>query len=48
MARVNDIRGAFMAAMRRGPRQGVIVTTQEFVSQLERVNWHSSLREANQ
>ncbi len=48
MARGNDIRGAFMAAMRREPGQGVIVTTQEFVRQLELVNWHFSLREANQ
>lgn len=48
MARVNDIRGAFMAAMRREPGQGVIVTTKEFVRQLELVNWHFSLREANQ
>ncbi|MCX3307942.1 DNA polymerase V [Pantoea vagans] len=48
MARESDIRGAFMAAMRREPGLGVIVTTQEFVHQLEKLNWHFSLREANQ
>ncbi|AVV37846.1 DNA polymerase V [Pantoea vagans] len=48
MARESDIKAAFMAAMRREPGLGVIVTTQEFVHHLERLNWHFSLREANQ
>jgi len=48
MARQSDIKAAFMAAMRREPALGVIVKTQEFVRQLELVNWHFSLREANQ
>ncbi|MEN4974101.1 DNA polymerase V [Pantoea eucalypti] len=48
MARESDIKAAFMAAMRREPGLGVIVRTQEFVHQLELVNWHFSLREANQ
>lgn len=48
MPRDYEIKHAFMNAMRRDSRQGVIVTTQEFVHQLEKVNWHFSLREANQ
>ena len=48
MARETDIKAAFMAAMKREAGRGVIVTTQEFVRQLELVNWHFSLREANQ
>lgn len=48
MARESDIQAAFMAAMRREPGLGVIVTTQEFVHHLEKLNWHFSLREANQ
>lgn len=47
MPRDYEIKHAFMNAMRRDPRQGVIVTTQEFVHQLELLNWHFSLREAN-
>jgi hypothetical protein len=48
MARDYEIKGAFINAMRRVPGQGVVVTTQEFVRQLELLNWHFSLREANQ
>jgi len=48
MPRQYEIKHAFMNAMKRDPRLGVIVTTQEFVQQLERLNWHFSLREANQ
>ncbi|MBA8865613.1 hypothetical protein FHW11_002770 [Pantoea agglomerans] len=48
MPRQYEIKHAFMNAMKRDPRLGVIVTTQEFVHQLERLNWHFSLREANQ
>ncbi|PAW36300.1 DNA polymerase V [Pantoea vagans] len=48
MPRDYEIKDAFVNAMRREPGQGVIVTTQEFVHQLELLNWHFSLREANQ
>jgi hypothetical protein len=48
MPRHYEIKHAFMNAMKRDPGLGVIVTTQEFVQQLERLNWHFSLREANQ
>lgn len=48
MPRDYEIKHAFMNAMRREPSQGVIVTTQDFVHQLELLNWHLSLREANQ
>jgi len=48
MARESDIKAAFMAAMRRESGLGVIVTTQDFVRQLELANWDFSLREANQ
>lgn len=48
MPRDYEIKHSFMNAMRRKPGQGVIVTTQEFVRQLELLNWHFSQREANQ
>jgi len=48
MPRDYEIKHAFMNAMKREPGQGVIVTTQGFVRQLEQLNWHFSLREANQ
>ena len=48
MARESDIKAAFMAVMRRDAGLSVIVKTQEFVHQLELVNWHFRLREANQ
>jgi hypothetical protein len=48
MPRDYEIKHAFMNAMKRDPLLGVIVTTQEFVQQLEKLNWHFSLREANQ
>ena len=48
MPRDYEIKHAFMNAMKRDQSLGVIVTTQEFVHQLELLNWHFSLREANQ
>ena len=48
MPRNYEIKHAFMNAMRREPGLSVIVTTQEFMRQLELLNWHFSLREANQ
>jgi len=47
MPRDYEIKHAFMNAIRRKPGLGVTVTTQEFVRQLELLNWHFSLREAN-
>lgn len=47
MPREYEIKSAFMKSIKRDPVQGFIVTTQEFVRQLELVNWHFSLREAN-
>lgn len=48
MPRDYEIKGAFVSAIRGMPGGGRIVTTQDFVRELERVNWHFSLREANQ
>lgn len=48
MPREYEIKHAFMNAMRRQAGQGVVITTQELVRQLELLNWHFSLREANQ
>lgn len=48
MPRDYEIKDAFVSAIRRSPDGGVSVTTQEFVRQLELLNWHFSLREANQ
>ncbi|MEB5707354.1 DNA polymerase V [Pantoea anthophila] len=48
MPREYEIQHAFMKAIRRDPALGVIVTRREFVRQLELVNWHFSLKEANQ
>lgn len=48
MPRDYEIKDAFVNAIRREPGRGVIVTTQEFVHQLEQLNWHFSLHEANQ
>lgn len=48
MPRDYEIKHAFMNAIKRDPSLGVIVTTQEFVHQLEKLNWHFSMREANQ
>jgi len=48
MLRDYDIKDAFVNAIRRIPGGGVTVTTQEFVRQLELLNWHLSLRETSQ
>ena len=48
MPRDYEIKDAFVNAIKREPSLGYVVTTQDFVRQLERVNWHFSLREANQ
>ena len=48
MPRDYEINDAFVNAIRRNPGGGVTVTTQDFVRQLELLNWHFSLREANQ
>ena len=48
MPRDYEIKDAFVSAIRRSPDGGVTVTTHEFVRQLELLNWHLSLREANQ
>lgn len=48
MPRDYEIKDAFVSAIRRSPDGCVTVTTQEFVRQLELLNWHFSLREANQ
>lgn len=48
MPRDYEIKGAFVSAIKSKPGGGRIVTTQDFVHELERVNWHFSLREANQ
>lgn len=48
MPRDYEIKDAFVNAIKRDSTGRYIVTTQNFVHQLERVNWHFSLREANQ
>lgn len=48
MARRYEIPGAFRAAIKREPGGRQTVSTQDFVKQLALVNWHWSLREANQ
>jgi len=48
MPRDYEIQEAFVSAIKREPSGRYVVTTQDFVRHLERVNWHFSLREANQ
>ena len=48
MPRDYEIKDAFVSAIKREPTGRYVVTTQDFVHQLEQVNWHFSLREANQ
>jgi len=48
MPRDYEIKDAFVSAIRIKAGAGRIVTTEEFVKELERLNWHFSLREANQ
>ncbi|MGP2481320.1 DNA polymerase V [Pantoea eucalypti] len=48
MPRDYEIKDAFVSAIKTKAGAGRIVTTEEFVKELERLNWHFSLREANQ
>lgn len=48
MPRQYEIEGAFRAAVKIEQTGRRTVTTQDFVKQLQVVNWHWSLREANQ
>ena len=48
MARRYEIPGAFTAAIKKAPNWLQTVSTQDFVTQLEKINWRWSLREANQ
>lgn len=47
MPRLYEIEGAFKAATKIEPSGRRTVTTQNFVDQLELVNWHWSLKQAN-
>ncbi len=48
MPRYDDKVGAFLAAEVRAPNGRRTVTTVDFVAELEKVNWHYSLTEANE
>lgn len=48
MAKRDDIKIAFEQAMKISPKGKRTVTTADFVSELEKVNWYWSLKEANQ
>lgn len=47
MPRLYEIEGAFRAAIKIEPSGKRTVTTQAFVNELEKVNWHWSLKQAN-
>jgi hypothetical protein len=47
MPRLYEIEGAFRAAIQIEPNGRRTVTTTKFVSELGRVNWNWSLKEAN-
>lgn len=47
MASRYEITGAFTAAIKKDPNGLQTVSTQDFVTQLARVNWNRSLHEAN-
>ncbi|BEA10571.1 TPA: DNA polymerase V [Escherichia coli] len=47
MARRYEIPGAFTAAIKSQPGGPRTISTQDFVSELAKVNWHWSLQEAN-
>lgn len=47
MARRYEIPGAFTAAIKKAPNGIQTVSTQDFVNELAKVNWHLSLHEAN-
>lgn len=48
MPRYDDKGIAFDNAMKIDPKGRRIVTTSDFVAELEKVNWHMSLKEANE
>ena len=48
MGRRYEIPGALRAAIKREPNGRQTVSTQDFVTQLAKVNWNWSLHEANQ
>ncbi|MGP6457475.1 DNA polymerase V [Enterobacter ludwigii] len=48
MPRYYEIETAWRAAIRREPNGRQTVTTENFVRELEKVNWHWSPRQANQ
>lgn len=47
MPRLYEIEGAFRAAIQIEPSGRRIVTSKGFVKELEKVNWHWSLKQAN-
>ena len=47
MAKYSDIGAAFTAAVKPDPKRGFIVTTADFVQQLEAHHHHWSLEQAN-
>lgn len=47
MPRLYEIEGAFRAAIQIEPSGRRTVTTRSFVRELEKVNWHWSLKQAN-
>lgn len=47
MPRLYEIEGAFRAAIKIEPSGKRTVTTQAFVNELGKVNWHWSLKQAN-
>ncbi len=47
MARRYEIENALRSAIKKAPNGKTIVTTQDFVAELEKVSWHWSHAEAN-
>lgn len=47
MGRLYEIEGAFRAAIQVEPNGRRIVTTTNFVNELEKVNWHWTFKQAN-
>lgn len=48
MPRYDDIRMAFINAIRIAANGKRTVTTEEFVQELEKLNWHWDLKKANE
>lgn len=48
MPRDYDIRSAFVIAIKQDPVRGQVVSAADFVRELEKVNHHWSLRQANE